>query len=62
MCFTGRWPEDVAPGLLLSWRERQGKGWEGWVITAESSGDGHSDPFVRQLWVAASCIRPIPPR
>lgn len=49
----------MVPGLLLGWRQREGKGWEGWVISAEPARDGRSDAMVRQLWVAASCIRPV---
>lgn len=54
VCLTVRLSEDAAPGLLLGWRERKGKGWDGWVITAEPSRDGQSDTLVRQLWVTAS--------
>lgn len=30
-CVTGRWETGAAPGLLLEWRQREGRGWEGWV-------------------------------
>ncbi len=52
---TGDW-SNPAVGLLLTWRNREGVGWEAWVITAEP---GPSDTFVRQSWVPASSVRPV---
>lgn len=57
--LTGRWDEDRSPGLLLGWRQREGQGWEGWVISAEPSPVPGSEGTVRQSWVPASAIRPI---
>lgn len=57
--YTGRWDEDRAPGLLLGWRQREGRGWEGWVISAEQAPPGKTEGMVRQGWVPASAIRPV---
>ncbi len=53
--ITGR-PDGDHPGLLLAWRQREGVGWEAWVITAEP---GPSDTIVRQMWTPASLVRPV---
>lgn len=57
--LTGRWDEDRSPGLLLGWRQREGKGWEGWVISAEPSRVAGAEGMARQSWVPASAIRPV---
>ncbi|VXC43036.1 hypothetical protein [Nocardioides sp. AX2bis] len=58
-CVTGRWETDAAPGLLLAWRQREGVGWEGWVIAADPAQGGATEATVRQSWVPASAIRPV---
>jgi hypothetical protein len=58
---TTVWREHPVPGLLLGWRETK-TGWEGWVILVEDGNLAHEDgPYVRQLWLPASGIRPLDP-
>lgn len=63
--LDGRWETDAAPGLLLYWRQREGVGWEGWVIAADPAQGGATEATeateatVRQSCVPASAIRPV---
>ena len=51
-------PRAPLPGLVLDWRHT-GRGWEAWVVTAEtySTGTGEA-PMVRQGWRPAVYLRP----
>ncbi|WP_343898953.1 hypothetical protein [Nocardioides aquaticus] len=44
---------------LFEWRQREGVGWEGWVIAADPPQGGATEATVRQSWVPASSIRPV---
>lgn len=57
--MTGRWDTDAAPGLLLAWRQREGVGWEGWVIALNWDEGGATPSSVRQGWVPAAAIRTV---
>lgn len=47
------------PGLLLAWR-RGVRGWEGWVVFVEAGIGAHGDgPYVRQMWLPGSAIKPL---
>lgn len=56
--LTGAWSTS-APGVLLAWRNSDRRGWEAWVMRAESfsTGDGTSVQVV-QAWVPAHLLKP----
>ncbi|UFN44502.1 hypothetical protein [Nocardioides okcheonensis] len=58
--LTGTW-RGAAPGVLLAWRHSDRRGWEAWVVRAESYSTGRgAEVQLVQAWVPAALVRPSP--
>ena len=54
VCVTGVWGDAKAPGLLLEWRQRKDRGWEGLVVWVTTYSGGWD---LRQGWMRAEHVR-----
>lgn len=53
------WGDQLAPGLLIGWDQRDGEWW-GYVIAAQAGIDARgAGPYVKQVWVKAEFIVPV---
>ena len=56
--LTGAWSV-TTPGVLVAWRRNDRRGWEAWVVRAESYSSGHgTEVQLVQGWVSADLVRP----
>jgi hypothetical protein len=56
--LTGKWAL-AAPGVLMAWRYSDRRGWEAWVVRAESYSTGTGvEVLLTQAWVPAGLVRP----
>lgn len=52
----------AAPGVLVAWRHSDQRGWEAWVVRAESYSTGTgTEVLLKQEWVLAELVRTVDP-